>query len=267
MEFNQLQFKLGSRRHLPLARRDIYGISQRELVTLRQLSKLIDTISEIIRKVAGEETQKLLKLMQLTILAEQIKILSIDPAILDVPRPFKRAKLLSTDDFDRTGFSEIFRFRNPEDCQKLCKLLELPDIVRTERHYVFSGEEVLMISLARLAYPLRWRDVNCYFPDRKRWQLSDAFYWFLDFLISNWGYLVTNNREFWLPYFKDSANAIRGKLSKLPYENWRLYFPDAADENGFAIFGFIDNTVVAMCCPGGGGGEGESAPRVDPEVQ
>ena len=68
-----------------------------------------------------------------------------------------------------------------------------------------------MISLTRLAHPDRWASVGKVFPGRERWEMSAAFYWFLDFMILNWGYLILNNRDFWLPYLVESADHIRGK--------------------------------------------------------
>jgi hypothetical protein len=80
--------------------------------------------------------------------------------------------------------------------------------------------------------------------------------------------LILNNRDFWLPYLVDCAEAIRRKLQELPNEGYRLFFPPADDNNGFCVFAFIDNTMMAMCRPGGGPQrEGEQAPRLPKEIQ
>ena len=72
-----------------------------------------------------------------------------------------------------------------------------------------------MISLIKLSYPLRWVDVKPWFPGRRTYQLREAFYYFLDFLIENWGYLLLNNMPFWKDYLYASAECIRQKLANL----------------------------------------------------
>jgi hypothetical protein len=57
------------------------------------------------------------------------------------------------------------------------------------------------------------------------------------------------------------AGTIGDKLKTLPNADYRLFFPDDAP---FTLFAFIDNTMVAMCSPGGGPiTRGVQAPRVD----
>ena len=92
-------------------------------------------------------------------------------------------------------------------------------------------------------------------------------------MISNWGYLVLNNMHFWLPQLGYFAEAIRNKMTNLVTVAYRLDYAPATVVNGVflgfrRIFGFIDNTINAMCRPGGGPlGEGEQAPRLSKEVQ
>ena len=76
--------------------------------------------------------------------------------------------------------------------------------------YVFEAEEIIMISLFRLAHPHSWLPVAHYFPGRSIGELSRAFRWFLDFCIVNWGYLLLNNMEFWVDFLPESAEAMRG---------------------------------------------------------
>ena len=127
-------------------------------------------------------------------------------------------------DFEREGFSAKFRFYTPEDVQRFIQGFQFPDVVRI-KGYVFTSQEVVLISLSRLAFPLRWSDIQERFPGKGRKALQVAFFYFLDFCIVNWGYLILNNREYWVPKMVDQAEAIRRKLSELPYENRRLFFP------------------------------------------
>jgi len=87
-------------------------------------------------------------------------------------------------------------------------------------------------------------------------------------MITNWGYLILNNRDYWVDKMVDQAEAVRLKLANLPWVNWRQHFPPADQPGGFNIFAFIDNTMIKMCRPGGGPlTDGEAAPRLPKEIQ
>ena len=108
-----------------------------------------------------------------------------------------------------------------------------------------------------------------FFPGREPSQLCRATYWFLDIMIVNWGYLLLNNLEFWLPYFPACAEAMRVELATLPNISNRQEWPSAYDPaGGFCVFSIIDDTLNATCRPGGGPRTGgEQAPRVDRLIQ
>jgi hypothetical protein len=90
-------------------------------------------------------------------------------------------------------------------------------------------------------------------------QASSVFQLFLRFMVDNWGYLLTNNVTFWLPYLPMMAAALRNKLAEKGVE-----FPHGS----FCVFGFIDNTMNSTCRPGGGPArDGTNAPRNDPLIQ
>ena len=114
-------------------------------------------------------------------------------------------------DFSSSNFSGLFRFRSPADLQRLHDSFGLPDNVKVHT-YKTTGEEILMISLVRLSYPHRWGDVERIFPGIKRWKLQRCFYWFLDFMIQNWCYLILNNRDYWVPQMGAMASAIVSQL-------------------------------------------------------
>ena len=104
----------------------------------------------------------------------------------------------------------------------------------------------------RFSFPHRWSDLQIYFPGRDHSQLCRATYWFLDIMIVNWGYLLLNNLEYWLPYFPVCAEAMRVKLATLPNISNRQEWPSAYDPvGGFCAFCIIDNTLNATCRPGG----------------
>ena len=110
------------------------------------------------------------------------------------------------------SFSANFRFQSVEKLLRLKRGFRFPSGKIRIHTYQFDAEEIIMISLFRLAHPDSWASVGMHFPGRPRWEMARAFYWFLDFLIYNWGYLLLNNMEFWLPYLGASAEAIRCKF-------------------------------------------------------
>jgi hypothetical protein len=264
-------FKIDLRRNLAVEKRDIYGLDAADMIQIRTISRCFLKVAKAIRVVKRKDgfnnamkKNRLLKLFRL-LLQELRSIFLIE----NVPNQRRHPKHPSVTvyDIDPHVFSQHFRFRSPESILELIRGFRLPDLIRVNG-YKFTAQEVVMISLARLAYPLRWCDVLLLFPGRKRWSCQRAFYWFLDFMIKNWGYLILNNRDFWVPYFQQSADAIRVKLSELPNESYRLFYPPADQPGGFSVFGFIDNTMLAMCRPGGGPIQGgEQSARVDKLVQ
>ena len=81
---------------------------------------------------------------------------------------------------------------------------------------------------------------------------------FLNFICNEWDYLLFDMMSYWKPQLSLFASKIREKCIKLGY-----YF-----DTTFKIFGFIDNTMNAMCRPGGGPTrDGINAPRNDPIIQ
>ena len=64
-----------------------------------------------------------------------------------------------------------------------------------------------MITLARLAYPVRWEDIIPDFGGRSRQELTNAFYWCINYIVINWAYLITSNTD-----AVAAAAAARGAL-------------------------------------------------------
>jgi len=121
-------------------------------------------------------------------------------------------------DFDRANFLEKFWFRSPEDIDSLIHGLQIPAIVIT--HGVSSlTHEIVSASFCRLAYPLRWSDIMAKFSGLSRTQCICAFYWFVDFMVENWGYLILHYREFWKPYLMSLAQAIKDKMEIFVYRD------------------------------------------------
>ena len=85
---------------------------------------------------------------------------------------------------------------------------------------MFSGEEFLLFSLCRLAYPSRLQDLADNYFGRDGTQWSRAFAWFLRHLLVNFQDLMMDNLDYWVPYFPECAEKIRLKLAEhgLQYE-------------------------------------------------
>ena len=267
-------YKRDVRRRLFIDKRDVYGLTSREVIDLHPLLQCIMISAKTLKKLRRkrEKNQRKINLVKriIKLLAEGVVgILRVD-AIDDVDierRKEKKIRPRTVNDFAREGFSELLRFYSPEDILRLIEGLRFPPIVKIKR-YKFTAQEIVLISLKRLAYPLRWSDIKRNFPGLCRTKLRLAFFYFLDFMITNWGYLILNNRDYWVDKMVDQAEAVRLKLANLPWVNWRQHFPPADQPGGFNIFAFIDNTMIKMCRPGGGPlTDGEAAPRLPKEIQ
>ena len=248
-------YKLNSRRNLALKKRDVYGISSIDFIVIKGLSKCLLYTAALQKHLQKKDLLTDKKHNQIKKVMERIvdgidEQLRIDPSAIIPENRLKRpqGRYYTFDDFRRHNFSGLFRFRSPTDLQRLHEGFGLPEKVRIHT-YQTTGKEILMISLVRLAYPHRWEDVEEIFPRLKRWKLQRCFYWFLDYMIQNWSYLILNNRDYWVPQMGNMATAIKNKLASLPNEDYRLHFPDNLP---FTVFSFIDNTMTAMCRPGGG---------------
>ena len=153
-------------------------------------------------------------------------------------------------------------------CCRLRTGFQIPDWIHLNGNK-YSGEEVILIALMRFAFPHRWSDIQICFPGRDHTQLSRATYWYIDFMIVNWGYVLLNNLEYWKPYFAEFAESMRVKLATLPNIANRQEWPSAYDIlGGFSAIGQIDNTLNATCRVGSGPSVGgELAPRIDRLIQ
>lgn len=259
--------KSRSRRSLPLCKRDSYGLNALERLRIQMLSKNIELLCKLLQKSSenaqvsqlyrgpimnqiADEYRKLLRIVVVEV-PDRMPRIAYDPMNFAA----MEAKLNSLE----ITCSERFRFQSFTQLRDIIICFQIPDIIKLNNGYRVSAEECLLISLTRLHFPCRWNDMYIWFPGRKRWFMQAAFYWFLDFFIFNWGYLLLNNLSYWKPFLPYSCEAIRVKLQNLNYVNWRLFFPPAGQPNGFQVALFIDNTICAFSRPGGNTEEGPVA--------
>jgi hypothetical protein len=131
-----------------------------------------------------------------------------------------------------------FRFHSANDLNFLFIGLHFPQkfiVPRVGRK--FSGEEVFLSGIYRLAFPNRFDDdgwkIRFGFDHQTASQAVSLFY---RFMVRNWAYLLFDNLEFWLPFIPRFNQAIRLKCSEL-----------GCQYDDLKIFGFIDNTLNSTC--------------------
>ena len=251
--------------------RDLYGLNANHRMRLRTASENIKALVELLDVVQEDEA---MEVEAPTIVEELIKEFTavLEILVVDVPEVELRARS-PRQTFDsmknellRLGIdcSTRFRFQSFDQLTRLVVGFRFPDgQIILKKGYRATAEEIVLVSLTRLSFPSRWEDLYERFPGRKSQALQIMFYYFLDFLINNWSYLLLNNMAYWRPFLAASADAIRVKLQNLNHAEWRLVFPPG----GFDYCCFIDNTMVAFCRPGGVLDEGPAAQRVPDEVQ
>ena len=270
-----LELKTKSRRSIPLGKRDLLALNALDRTNLKRIDQNVALLTQLHEAMKRKTVLKpVLRVIRAGILSEIGKQMQI--LLVDVPEHGIRARAAPMDFaamekvLQGLGLecSERFRFQSFAQLRRLCEGFRFPQgKIILETGYKSTAEEIILISLTRLAYPSRWSDLSERFPGRHRRFLQLAFYWFLDFLIANWGYLILNNRQYWKPHLAASCEAIRMKLQELNHEPWRLYFPPAGQPGGFDVALFIDNTMLAFDRPGGVEAEGPAAARCLLELQ
>ena len=169
------------------------------------------------------------------------------------------------DSFDDEEIPIYFRFRSKDQLHELKRGFQIPDRIKIpETGNIFHGDEFLLVGLYRLHLPSTLSDSSFKLLfGLGHTAVSMIFNAFVDFLVDSWSYLLFDNMQFWIPYLPDCAQAIRNKcLDK------GCLFPNAREEEGLRVAGFIDNTMNATCRPGGGPArDGRDAPRNDPLIQ
>ena len=248
------------RKDLPIYLRDSHGINALHRVQINLIKEQIELLHLAGRKLRTFDP----RIARLRDYRRRLVHLLMVVLKADAP-PQKQIRdrvRASISRFEEEGFKFSANFRFPAD--QLRNLLECfhfpsePIIIKGSK---FTSEEILMVSLKRLAYPNRWMDLEKVF-NRSSTELSNAFYWFLDFIIVNWSYLILNNREYWLDKLAISAEAIRVKLANLSRVENRQFYEAAYTPNDFCVALFIDNTLWAMNRPGSGAeNDGEAAER------
>jgi len=263
-----------SRRRVNITRRDHTALNASDRLRLKACSDNLEALLPLFIRVRGHrDLQKAVLEAALSEFTDMLKVIIVDvpvrqPKIVCEPMTFDAMEAhLRRINID---CSERFRFQSFDCLRRILIGFQFPEgIIILKKGYKIKADEMLMISLSRLSFPNRWSDLYERFPGRQRWFLQAAFYWFLDFLVYNWGYLLLNNMEYWLPFLAGSNEAIRIKLQNLNWVAWRQFHdaPTPGDADAFRYAMFLDDTMMAFCRPGGNMTDGPAAPRVPLEVQ
>ena len=213
-----------SRHRVALKKRDSLAFNASDRLALNAIGKGFLTMGNCYKmlqqygRMGIGKVKTVFNLVTISFFVSLLKVVVVDYTEFQDPTP--REGHVSFEDYGGylvgdTTFSEYFRFQSVNQLKRLCRGFQIPEEIKVDRS-VFTGEEVVIISLLRLSYPSRWTDVINKLPrnkKRSRCECGRAFRWFLDFMISNWGYLVLNNMVFWLPLLGYFAEAIRIKTA------------------------------------------------------
>ena len=276
-----IAFRWKSRRSVPLGRRDLEGLNSYHRLQLRTFTRRMDWLCAVLPRL--EINHRAARRIILENMVEQyiniLRIIIVDipqrpPKAVYAPMHFRSMEAhLVTLGID---VSERYRFQSIETLQRFKTAFRFPfGNIRLQHRYKATAEEIILISLERLSFPHRWSDLYERFPGRKRWFMKACFYWFLDYMIFNWGYLILNNVAWWKTKLMDSCNSIREKMANLDHVNWRQELEPPTRilvngqwvTNGCLVALMIDCVMTAFSRPGGVLHEGPASDRVPKEVQ
>lgn len=134
------------------------------------------------------------------------------------------------ENFTEIQFKQYFRF-DKQHFWRLLELFDFPEKLRLENRAYVSREEILMITLRRLAYPVRWVDLRMLFGVSNS-TLSLTFKFAIEKLYSDYKHLLGFDSERIVPQLSSFANAVARKGAPL-----------------LNCVGFIDGTARFICRP------------------
>ena len=135
-------FKTDSRRNLSLFKRDIYGISSREMINIRQLYQAMFIVisGRSILQCNHRMTKHRRKMIRLMLCGLYCGFLSqLYFEHLMPPRPPILQRPTSVNDFGRENFSGKFRFHKPEDLERVMIGLKFPTVIKVHGYRYTRG--------------------------------------------------------------------------------------------------------------------------------
>lgn len=231
-------------------------------ILARRLKNIILTLCKGMEICKTRHRSRLKKIIAM-LLVDYDGLTCVEPQ-LTAPLAKIERKNRTIDSFRDDQCHMYFRFETRDKLHRVFRAFQFPRWFRDKQKHKYSGEEVFLVGLYRMRNASSF-GAACweYVFGMTYNQAGSAFQLFLHFMFNNWGYLLTNNVTFWIPYLPMMAVAIRNKLAEKG-----VVFPHPLSPGGFRVFGFIDNTMNSTCRPGGGPArDGTNAPRNDPLIQ
>jgi len=226
-------------------------------MTIKSLRYYIDKLSSISTLT---ETFKLDKLIKALCMIYMNIIISGDlsPRTKVLNHPFYT--------FDRVDPNTCYIYYTilKQDLPRLHRALGLDNLggsIHLDNGMEFGTEEALLILLYKFAFPTRNIQLVPIFG-RDHTSIGRVFNWMNKYIRTQYGHLVTNNLGYWKSSLETFSEAIRMKVHEK--SDGQIHY-DAGD---YLVCGFIDDTVLRICRPGGGPAEeGINAERYNNLIQ
>lgn len=136
----------------------------------------------------------------------------------------------NVENFTDVQFRSNFRFEK-NHFWRLLEFFDFPKRLKLDNRAFVSGEEILMITLRRLAYPVRWSDLQIFFGVSES-TLSLAFKYAIEKIYEDFKHLLVFDAGRIVPMLPSFATAVQRKGG--PLQN---------------CVGFIDGTARPICRP------------------
>lgn len=235
------------------------AFSSLEWMEVKQYRKQITRLL-LVKAVAGKNWPVQLHALLIRLVLNYRNLVLTD----DIPLAIRRAPIFITvDDFSDQQCYMTFTFRKPDIIRlhHCLKLDELGECVHMSNGSRFGTQELLLIFLHRLVYPMKFGEMVVHY--KRDWSaLCRAFNWVSKYIRNRFEHLLTSQLDYWQHDFEYFSECIRLKV--IEKSEGGIIYP----EGGYCVAFFYDDTMERMCRPGGGPAEeGENAPRFNSLIQ
>ena len=169
---------------------------------------------------------------------------------------------ITIDSLDPKDVDIYYRFRTKAHLKRVFNCLQLPARCGPLSNGRWIDSEALFLFyLRRLSSVDTLYDmVNKYGFNGDVGTWCRGFKWFSNWLEDRWGHKLTNNMDYWAPFFPHFSECIRKKAiaTSANFPNLPTPLPPITwwDVNGLRVCCFVDNNQVKTCRPGAGPGLG-----------
>ena len=244
-------------RHKLVYKNRCLGLTCIEKMSIKSLSYYINKLTSISTLAGTFKLDKLIKALCM-IYMNIIITEDLSPRRRVLKHPFYT--------FDRVDPETCYVYYSilPQDLPRLHRALGLEALrgsIRLENGMEFGTEEALLILLYRFTFPTRYIQLVPIFG-RDHTSIGRVFNWMNKYIRLQHGHLVTNNLGYWKSSLEPFSEAIRLKV--LEKSGGQIHY----NSGDYLVCGFIDDTVIRICRPGGGPAEeGVNAERYNNLIQ